>query len=131
MQIKLTLPEYRALLRQDLYGFTHRCFHELNPTTDFLPAGHIEVVASTLESCRRGEITRLIVNQPPRSLKSILGSVAFPAYVLGHDPSAQIICASYGQELANKLASDCRRIVTSDWYQQLFPRTRMSSERQA
>jgi hypothetical protein len=50
---------------------------------------------------------------------------------LGHDPAAQIICASYGQELANKHALDCRTIPASAWYQALFPHTRLSSERQA
>lgn len=129
--MKLTPCEYRALLRRDLYAFTQRSFHELNPTTTFMPNWHIEVVASMLEACRRGEITRLIINQPPRSLKSHSASVAFVAFLLGHDPTAQIICASYGQELANKHALDCRTILASAWYQALFPHTRLSSERQA
>jgi len=67
---------------------------------------------------------------PPRHLKSHLGSVSFPAWCLGHDPSAQILCVSYAQDLADKLSRDCRRIVTSDWYQKLF-RTRLSPQRQA
>jgi predicted phage terminase large subunit-like protein len=129
--MKLTPNDYRALLRSDLYAFTERCFYELNPTTEFLTNWHIELVASALEACRRGEITRLIINQPPRSLKSHCASVAFPAFILGHDPSARIICASYGQDLANKHAMDCRTILASPWYQALFPHTRLSSERQA
>lgn len=131
MQMKLSPSDYRALLRRDLYAFTQRCFYELNPTATFFPNWHIEVVASALEACRRGEITRLIINQPPRSLKSHCASVAFVAFLLGHDPAAQIICASYGQELANKHALDCRTILASAWYQALFPHTRLSSERQA
>jgi predicted phage terminase large subunit-like protein len=131
MPMKLAPNEYRAFLRQDLYAFTQRCFYELNPTTTFLSNWHIEVVAAALEACRRGEITRLIVNQPPRSLKSHCVSVAFVAFILGHDPTAQIICASYGQDLANKHALDCRSIMTSAWYQALFPQTRLSSQRQA
>jgi len=114
-----------------LYAFTQRSFYELNPTTPFIPNWHMEVVASALEACRRGEITRLIINQPPRSLKSVTASVAFVAYLLGHDPTAQIICASYGQDLANKHALDTRTIMASSWYQSLFPRTRLSSQRQA
>jgi hypothetical protein len=54
-----------------------------------------------------------------------LASVAFPAWCLGHDPSAQILCVSYAQVLADKLSRDCRRIIASDWYQRLFP-TRLS-----
>ena len=131
MPMNLALSEYRALLRRDLYAFTERSFYELNPTATFLPNWHIEVVTSALEGCRRGEITRLIVNQPPRSLKSQCASVAFVAFLLGHNPAAQIICASYGQDLANKHALDCRTILNSAWYQALFPNTRLSSERQA
>jgi predicted phage terminase large subunit-like protein len=129
--MKLTPSDYHALLRRDLYAFTERCFYELNPTTTFMPNWHIESVASQLEACRRGETTRLIVNQPPRSLKSHCASVAFPAYLLGHDPTAQIACTSYGQELADKHALDCRRIMASAWYQALFPYTQLSAERQA
>ena len=68
---------------------------------------------------------------PPRSLKSLLISVAFVAWLLGHDPALRIICASYGQELADKLASDCRRIMLSDWYQRMFPGTRLAAKRQS
>jgi hypothetical protein len=59
-----------------------------------------------------------------------LASVAFPAWCLGHRPSAQILCVSYAQDLADKLSRDCRRIVISDWYRRLFP-TRLSAQRQA
>jgi predicted phage terminase large subunit-like protein len=131
MPMNLSQSEYRALLRHDLYSFTERSFYELNPTTPFLPNWHLEVVTSALEACRRGEINRLIINQPPRSLKSHSASVAFVGFLLGHDPTARIICASYGQELANKHAMDCRSILNSAWYQALFPCTRLSSQRQA
>src|SRR5260370_8972027 len=103
----------------------------MNPTATFLPNWHIEVVASALEACRRGEITRLIINQPPRSLKSHCASVAFTAFLLGHDPSAQVIGTRYGQDLANKHALDCRTIMASALYQALFTHTRLSSGRHA
>lgn len=130
-KIDLRPNEYEAFLRKDLYAFIQVCFTELNPNAEFLPNWHIEVVASELEACRRGGTTRLNINQPPRSLKSHCVSVAFVAFLLGHDPSAQIICASYGQDLANKHALDCRTIMASAWYQALFPHTRLSTERQA
>jgi predicted phage terminase large subunit-like protein len=64
-------------------------------------------------------------------LKSHCASVAFTAFLLGHDPSAQIIGVSYGQELSNKHSLDCRTIMASAWYQAVFPHTRLSSGRQA
>jgi hypothetical protein len=73
---------------------------------------------------------RLIVSLPPRHLKSHLASIALPAWCLGHDPSAQIICVSYAQDLADKLSRDCRALLASDWYQRLFP-TRLAPYHQA
>jgi hypothetical protein len=100
MKPTITPSEYRAVLRQDLCAFIERCLYELNPNTQFLWNWHIEEIAAVLEACRRGEITRLIVNVPPRSLKSVAAN-AFVAFLLGHDPSAKIGCVSYGQDLAN------------------------------
>nr|MDQ2736385.1 phage terminase large subunit [Pseudomonadota bacterium] len=64
---------------------------------------------------------QLIISLPPRQLKSLIGSVALPAWLLGHNPALQIICASYGAELAEKLSRDCRAVMESPWYQELFP----------
>ncbi|HXR18019.1 MAG TPA: phage terminase large subunit [Terriglobales bacterium] len=128
--MKSTTSKYHALLRSDFNAFIERSFHELNPTTAFLSNWHIEKIAAELEACRRGETKRLIINVPPRSLKSHCTSIAFPAWVLGHDPSAQIIAASYAQELANKLSGDCRALFYSSFYQDLFS-TRLSPQRQA
>ena len=114
------IPEYPAILRCDFASFIERSFYELNPQTRMLWAPHIELIAAKLDACRQGQVRRLIINVPPRHLKSLCASVAFPAWCLGHDPAAQIICASYGQDLADKFARDCRRIMASGWYRQLF-----------
>ncbi len=129
--MKLAPKEYRAIIRGDLCAFIEGAFYELNPNAKFFHNWHLEVIASALEECRQGKITRLIINEPPRSLKSHSASVAFPAFLLGHDQSAQIICASYGQDLANKHALDCRRLMASGWYRSLFSGTHLSSDRQA
>src|SRR5438067_4188750 len=121
---------YKEILRLDLGYFAELCFCELNPQAAFLPNWHIEVIAAKLAAVRAGRIRRLIINLPPRHLKSLLASIAFPAWCLGHDPSAQILCVSYAQELADKLARDCRGIMMSPWYRQLFP-TRLAPHRQA
>jgi hypothetical protein len=75
-----------------------------------------------------GEERRLIVNLPPRSLKSITFSVALPAFLLGLDPRRRIICVSYSGELAKKLANDFRAVVESAWYRRIFPNTRIGSK---
>ncbi|MFL6387936.1 MAG: phage terminase large subunit [Terriglobales bacterium] len=125
-----TLNNYRQILRQDFSGFIERSFRELNPQTDFVSNWHIRVMAHELEKCRHGWTKRLIINIPPRSLKSISVSVAFIAWLLGHQPSSQIMAVSYAQDLANKLSLDCRSVMLSRWYQELF-NTRLSTLRQA
>jgi predicted phage terminase large subunit-like protein len=112
-------------------SFIEYTFYELNPQTTFLASPHIEVLASKLEACQKRETKRLIVNLPPRSLKSHAVSIALPAWLLGHDPTNQIICCSYGQELADKLARDCRTLMGSPFFRRLFPRSRLSTEKQA
>jgi len=100
--IQISPQEYQALLRKDFYSFIERAFYEINPETQFLPNWHIEKIAQELEECRLGNTKRLIINLPPRSLKSHCASVAFPAWLLGHNPSAQTICVSYGQDLVEQ-----------------------------
>jgi hypothetical protein len=113
--------ECAALLYHDFASFAARAFRELNPRTAFLMNWHIELIAAKLAAVHAGEIRRLIVSLPPRHLKSHLASVAFPAWCLGHEPSTEILCVSYAQDLADKLSRDCRRLLASDWYQLLFP----------
>ena len=126
----LSPSEYQVIVRGDLYTFTQRSFRELNPQTRFLHNWHNELIAGKLAACARGEIRRLIINVPPRSLKSHAATVAFPAFILGYYPAAQIICASYGQDLANKHSKDCRSLMASQWYRGLFP-TRLSPQKQS
>src|ERR1700745_3548045 len=98
--MRLAPNEIEAFTRNDLVTFIERSFMGLNPHTEFLHNWHIEVIADALESCRRGETRRLIINVPPRTLKSHCVSVAFVAWLLGHNPAEQIIATSYGKDLA-------------------------------
>src|SRR5438477_402321 len=126
----LTRAEYEVLLRHDFTTFAGRCFQELNPQTDLAINWHLEVIAAKLTAVREGKIRRLIINLPPRHLKSLMASIALPAWCLGLDSTAQILCVSYAQDLADKLARDCRGIMMSPWYRKIFP-TRLAPHRQA
>ncbi len=125
----LTIAEYRFILKRHLPSFIQAAFHELNPQVSYVHGPHIELMAQKLEDCRTGKTKRLIITIPPRSLKSHCISISFVAWLLGHAPSKRIICASYGQELAEKLARDTRLLMTSPWYKRLFS-TRLA-DRQA
>ena len=75
---------YELLLRQCFEAFADKVFHILSPGEVFKANWHIELICDRLEKVRGGKIRRLIINLPPRGLKSMLVSVAFPAFLLGH-----------------------------------------------
>lgn len=116
---------YQALLRNDFRAFTEKVFLTLNPGENFVWSWYFDAVAWQLERVRRGETKRLIINLPPRSLKSIMASVAWPAFILGLDPSKRIICVSYSGDLARKFSNDFRALIDTHWYKTLFPWTRI------
>jgi predicted phage terminase large subunit-like protein len=117
-----------ALLRRDFPAFVRKVFATLESGQAFVPNWHLDAIAYQLERVRRGEIRRLIINMPPRSLKSVTASVAFPAFVLGHDPTRRIICVSYSGDLAKKHANDFRATVEAPWYRDLFPIMRIGQK---
>jgi hypothetical protein len=105
----LDLAEYEALLRADFAGFAERAFHELHPETNFLTNWHFRVIAAKLTAVYEGRIRRLIVNVPPRHLKSHLASAAFPAWCLGRRPSLQMLCVSYRRQAFARLPAHRRQ----------------------
>lgn len=117
----LSQEELMAMYRYDLSSFIQLSFQTLNPGKSYLHNWHIDVIADHLERCRRGEIKRLIINMPPRMLKSTCASVAFPAFVLGHDPSKQLMCVSYGDELVREFGHHSKSLMLSPMYRALFP----------
>jgi len=122
--------QYADILRNDLTAFTQRAFHELNPRAPFMMNWHHELVSAKLMDVLRGRCKRLTICLPPRHLKSFLCSVVFSAWVLGHDPTKQIMCVSYGQELADKFGRQSRALIESLFYRFVFP-TRLSEDRNA
>ena len=118
----------QALLRQDLSSFTGKVCETLSPDTTFRPNWHIDAITHQLNKCLNGKKRRLIISQPPRSLKSITVSVAFVAWALGHDPSLNFLCVSYSSELATYFHRQFRQVVSSPWYRALFPNMRLTRE---
>jgi len=117
-----------ALLATDFYYFVWKCFQTIAPGTRFSSNWHVRAIAHELMRVQSGETTRLIVNLPPRSGKSICISIAYVAWLLGHDPTLRIIVVSYSNELAAELHRQFRMIIDSDWFQRLFPMMRLAKD---
>jgi predicted phage terminase large subunit-like protein len=113
------------MLAQDFSAFVMKVFETVSPGDVFLPNWHVDAAELVIA----GKIHRLITTVPPRHLKSIIFSVALPAFLLGQDPTKRIICVSYSNELAIKHAIDFRAVMTSAWYRRVFPKTLVGREK--
>lgn len=111
------------LLRRDFLAFAAKVFNILNPGQDLVATAGFLAVAHKLAEVIDGKCRRLIINVPPRSGKSLLGSVALPSFALGRDPTRRVICASYSGELAAKFARDTRSVMHHESYRRVFPGT--------
>lgn len=112
----------------DLTLFMLEAFKVLEPSNPLETNWHIDCISEHLMASYRGELPKLIINVPPRCLKSVLVAQIFPAWVLGKDPSAQFIGASYAHSLAERNVMATRRVLQSEMYRRLFPNTHISSD---
>ena len=114
-----------ALLRAELRCFVHKAFQTVFPGTPYLHNWHINAIVFEMMEVHSGRTRRLLINQPPRSLKSLTISVAYVAWVLGHDPKKRIIVASYSSDFAAELHRQFRLLVDARWYRDIFPKMRV------
>jgi predicted phage terminase large subunit-like protein len=111
----------QALLANNLTSFTEFAFDVVRPGVIFKPNWHFEAVTHKLSQVASGEVRRLIITLPPRTLKSLCASVALPAWFLGRNPSERAIVVSYSDVLARTHANDFRLLVNHPIYQATFP----------
>jgi predicted phage terminase large subunit-like protein len=118
-----------VILRNDMACFLRATFPQASPGVTLIWAEYLDLICAKLARVVRGDCTKLIITMPPRHLKSICVSVILPAFYLGHNPSAEILCVSYGMELAKKFGQDTRAVMMSEVYRRIFD-TRLKSARQ-
>jgi phage terminase large subunit-like protein len=104
-----------------LKEFIKGAWHVIEPETEFLDGWHIDAICVHLEAAARGELTWLVISMPPGHMKSLMCSVAFPAWVWCAQPEMRVLTASYAAELARGFSIQSRSIVESDWYQARWP----------
>jgi predicted phage terminase large subunit-like protein len=112
--------------RLDFVSFIEAAFNLLNPGRRFFMNWYIAHLAYYLEQVRLGRIKRLIINLPPRFLKSLISSIAFPAFVLGHDATKRLLVISYGLDHADTFAYNAYRLMSSELFKGIFPGTRIA-----
>src|SRR3974390_3140184 len=120
---------FEMQLAEEFPAFVMKVFETVSGGDVFLPNWHIDAMTYRAQRVIDGKLKRLIVTVPPRHLKSIIFSVALPAFLLGHDPTQRIICVSYSNDLATKHANDFRAVLSSSWYRRIFPDAKISREK--
>ena len=110
---------FKSLCREDFYSFVKKAFDILEGENKFVPSSYLELICNELVRCTKQK-RRLVINLPPRSLKSFVVSICFVAYMLGINSKLRILCVSYGKELVNELSRKTKVLMESDFYKELF-----------
>ena len=104
------------LAEKSLHEYIRQAWAVVEPKDRFLDNWHIQAIAEHLEAVSRGQIRYLLVNQPPRTTKSLLISVFWPTWEWVDRPETRWLYSSYAQDLSTRDSLKCRRIIESPWY---------------
>lgn len=116
--------DFQKILRHDLTSFMRFAFSILQPHAEYHHNWHINAIAHALMQVSEGKTKRLIINMPPRTLKSHCASIAFPAWLLGRDPRQKILCLHASNALGCDLDEACFDLMSSPRYRAFFPSAR-------
>ena len=106
-----------------LSGFVREGWHVLEPSQPYVHGWHVDALCDHLEAVTDGLITRLLINIPPGTMKSLLTSVFWPAWEWGPRglPGMRYLTTSYAEKYVKRDSRRMRDLVASDWYQSLWP----------
>jgi len=120
------LDEEALRLEEDFRAFIEAAWSSVDPSP-YQSNWAIDGLAEHLEAVANGEIKRLLVNYPPRAGKTSVASVMFPSWIWAQrqrtflkGPQVKFICGSYGHSLSLLNSNNCRRLITSPFYQNLW-----------
>lgn len=110
----------RLALQADFSAFVKAAWPILEPGNELSWSWHYDLMAEYLTLAADKKLRRLIINIPPRTLKSILVSVMFPVWVWTRTPSASFVSSSYADKLATEHSVKRRRLIESDWFKRIW-----------
>ena len=115
----LQAEQLKRWARQSLRGFVEQAWPLLEPTTPFLPNWHIDLICEYLEAVTVGELKQLVINIPPRYMKSLLVSVMWPVWEWLQSPESRWVFVSHSERLAVQFSLDRRELLLAPWYRGL------------
>lgn len=136
---RIRLPDQHALrreivrreaidLQKSFRAFAEAAWPIVEPGTPFHGGMHIDAICEHLQACYERKILKLLVNVPPRTGKSTLISVLFPAWVWANNASEKFLTGSYALQLATRDAVRTRRVIESDWYKERWPHVSLAED---
>lgn len=105
---------------RSLHDFTKAAWHVIEPGTEYIDGWHLTAISEHLEAVNDGDIRNLLINIPPRHMKSIQVGVMWPVYTWINNPSFRWLFSSYAGSLSVRDSLKCRRLIESPWFQDLW-----------
>lgn len=103
---------------KSLRRYIREAWHVVEPATEFVPGFHLDAIAEHLEAVTNGHIRNLLINVPPRHMKSLAVSVFWPTWEWIAHPERRWIYSAYALSLSIRDSLKCRRLIDSPWYQE-------------
>lgn len=118
----------KRIYRTYFNEFVRKAFEIVSPNDKYVHSWYIDLICEYLMDCYNGKKPKLIINIPPRHMKSIIVNIAFPAWLLGRHPTEQILTTTYSYKLMKDHALGFNRLMNSNWYRSIFPNTIVERE---
>jgi predicted phage terminase large subunit-like protein len=122
------LSSVEKLVRDDFTSFVRKVFREEHDGLKLGKEKYLSYLCHELEQVAGGDTRRLVINLPPRHLKTFLGAICLPAWVLAKNPSARIMVITYSEQLAELITYSVRRVLRSGWFKDIF-KVRVAKDR--
>ena len=107
----------QEIAERSLQDFIRQHWLEMGERFTYKDNWHIEKVCDHLKAVTDGDLKRLIINIPPRHMKSLSVSVAWPAWTWIHKPGTRFMYSSYSADLSMRDSLKCRMLIASPRYQ--------------
>lgn len=120
-------PEATYLIKTDFASFVRKAFKHLHGKP-LGPEQYIDLLCHKLDKLYKGKTRRLLINMPPRHLKTFIASICFSAWTLANNSRMSIMIVTYNDELAADISRNIRALMQAPWYHKIF-KTRLSSAR--
>ena len=122
------IAEQAATYQKSCRLFVEAAWPVIEPATRFVPSWHIDAICEHLQAASCGEIRRLVINVPPRHMKTITVSVMWPVWWWTFAPQTRFLTASYGAGLAERDATRSRDLLRSRWFRERWPELELKAD---